>query len=159
MFALAVRGAASAVRDADAAGALAHLGYRLAGDHYEHTENPLLLEVPKGPLAGVGDLLREWETLRDGKLLLPIIEPTDSCRDSLAGFLFWNDRGAFDQAVAVARAQRELVTMEAIRAWCDSEDNTEHSWNSNGRSDARSKNIRECLDNRKGPLKRTGSPR
>ena len=110
---------------ADAAGALANLGYRLAGDHYEHIENPLLLEFPKGPLAVGGDLIRDWETLRDGDLLLHIIKPTDCCRDRLAGFLFWNDRGALDQAVAVARAQTEMVNIEAVRAWCDSEGHAE----------------------------------
>jgi hypothetical protein len=110
---------------ADAAGALANLGYRLVGDHYEHTENPLLLEFPKGPLAVGGDLIREWETLRDGELLLHIIKPTDCCRDRLAGFLFWNDRGSLDQAVAVARAQSDLVNIEAVRAWCDSENHAE----------------------------------
>jgi hypothetical protein len=112
-------------QSADAAGALAALGYRLAGDHYEHIENPLLLEFPKGPLAIGGDLIREWETLRVGGLLLHIIKPTDCCRDRLAGFLFWNDRGSLDQAVAVARAQSEMVNIEAVRAWCDSEGHAE----------------------------------
>ncbi len=110
---------------ADAAGALANLGYRLAGDHYEHIENFLLLEFPKGPLAVGGDLIREWETLREGELLLHIIKPTDCCRDRLAGFLFWSDRGSLDQAVAVARAQSEMVNIEAVRAWCDSEGHAE----------------------------------
>jgi hypothetical protein len=106
---------------ADAAGALAAIGYRLTGDHYEHAENPLDLEFPKGPLAVGGDLIREWQTLRDGDLLLHIIEPTDCCRDRLAGFLFWNDRGSLDQAVAVARAQRDAVNVGAVKSWCESE--------------------------------------
>jgi hypothetical protein len=112
-------------RGADAAGALAALGYRLAGNHYEHIVNPLLLEFPKGPLAVGGDLIREWETLRDGELLLHIIRPTDCCRDRLAGFLFWNDRGSLHQAAAVARAQRENVDIEAVRVWCESEGHME----------------------------------
>jgi hypothetical protein len=42
-------------------------------------ENTLLLKLPKGPLAVGGDLVLEWETLRDGDLLLHKIKPTD-CR-------------------------------------------------------------------------------
>ena len=106
---------------ADAASVLAALGYRLVGDHYEHKENPFDVEFPKGPLAVGGDLIREWETLREGELLLHILKPTDCCRDRLAGFLFWNDRGSLDQAVAVARAQREVLDIEVIRSWCASE--------------------------------------
>jgi hypothetical protein len=106
---------------ADARGALIALGYRLVGDHYEHNENSLDLEFPKGPLAVGGDLIREWETLQDGDLLLHIIKPTDCCRDRLAGFLFWNDRGSLDQAVAVARAQRDMMDVGAVESWCESE--------------------------------------
>jgi hypothetical protein len=111
--------------DADPVKALTGLGYHLKGDHYVHAENPLPLEFPKGPLAVGGDLIREWETFRDGDLLLHIIEPTDCCRDRLAGFLFWNDRGSLDQAVAVARAQEHSVEIETVRRWCESKGHVE----------------------------------
>ena len=110
--------------DSKASEALAQIGYELAGDHYVHPENPLFLEFPPGPLAIGGDLVREWETLREGDLLLHIINPTDCCRDRLAGFLFWNDRGSLAQATAVAVAQESLVDMDVIRRWCESEGHT-----------------------------------
>ncbi|MDH4038876.1 MAG: hypothetical protein OEY32_15095 [Candidatus Krumholzibacteria bacterium] len=97
---------------------LAALGYREAGDHYEHPHNDLNLEFPQGPLAVGGELIRKWKSLREGGMLLHIITPTDSVRDRLAGFLFWNDRGSLDQAVAVARARRKQVDLEAVARWC-----------------------------------------
>lgn len=100
---------------------LRSLGYRMLRDHYEHSDNSLVVEFPRGPLAVGRDLIREWDTLREGDMLLHIIKPTDSCRDRLAGFLFWNDRGSLDQAVAVARACAAMVDVGAIRRWCASE--------------------------------------
>ncbi|MEE9270144.1 MAG: hypothetical protein V3V49_07775 [Candidatus Krumholzibacteria bacterium] len=106
---------------ADANAILESLGYRLVQDHYEHGASTLLLEFPQGPLAVGGELIKEWETLREKDQLLHIINPTDSCRDRLAGFLFWSDRGSLEQAVAVARAQNRSVDLEIIRHWCESE--------------------------------------
>jgi hypothetical protein len=100
---------------------LESLGYRVARDHYEHAENALIVEFPRGPLTVGRDLIRRWDTLREGDMLLHIIKPTDSCRDRLAGFLFWNDRGALEQAVAVARACGASIDIIAVRRWCESE--------------------------------------
>ncbi len=104
---------------------LASLGYREADDHYVHTENPLILEFPRGPLAVGRDLIEHWMTLRDGERILHIITPIDSVRDRLAGFLFWNDRGSLEQAVAVARAQRESIDLESVARWCRTEGKAE----------------------------------
>lgn len=104
---------------------LAGLGYREAGDHYEHARSELILEFPRGPLAVGGDLIHRWDTLREGDMLLHIITPTDSVRDRLAGFLFWSDRGSLDQAVAVASAMRNKVDLDAVGRWCRSEGKAE----------------------------------
>jgi hypothetical protein len=110
---------------ADAASVIAALGYRIEGGHYVHNVNPLLLEFPTGPLTIGRDLIAAWATLERENLLLHIITPTDCCRDRLAGFLFWNDRGSLEQAVAVARAKANEIDVDAIRRWCVSEGHTE----------------------------------
>jgi len=109
----------------DARSILASLGYREVRDHYEHASNILALEFPKGPLAVGGELVESWDTLREADMLLHIIAPTDSCRDRLAGFMFWNDRGSLGQAVAVARAQRGAIDLDVIRRWCRKEGRSE----------------------------------
>jgi hypothetical protein len=101
--------------------ALAALGYRLVGNTYHHASNPLTLDFPPGPLMVGGELVGAWDTLRVGEELLHILSPTDCCRDRLAGFLFWNDRGSLVQALAVARAERPRIELATIRAWCERE--------------------------------------
>ena len=107
--------------DAEAAPVLYKLGYRLEGNSYTHGENPLFLDFPPGPLMVGGDLVQDWDTLRDGDYLLRIITPTDACRDRLSGFLFWDDRGSLAQALGVARAERDRIDLSAIRSWSQRE--------------------------------------
>ncbi len=100
---------------------LAALGYRLVGGTYQHAVSPLTLDFPPGPLMVGGDLVSTWDTVRDGERLLHILSPTDCCRDRLAGFLFWNDRGSLAQALAVARAERPRIDLDVVRDWCERE--------------------------------------
>lgn len=97
---------------------LSDLGYVLRGSTYVHPDNEFTLDFPPGPLSVGRDVLIEWDTLHEGPLLLRILNPTDSCRDRLAGFLFWHDRGSLEQAIAVARAQAARIDIERIREWC-----------------------------------------
>ncbi len=101
--------------------ALAELGYCLEGQTYTHPESEFTLDFPPGPLTVGGDLVSNWETLREGSRLLHILTPTDSCRDRLAGFLYWNDRGSLEQALLVARAKKSEIDFEVIRFWCERE--------------------------------------
>lgn len=48
---------------------------------------------------------------------LDLLSPTDSCRDRLAAFLFWNDFSGLEQALAVCRA-RDDVDLGRVRRWC-----------------------------------------
>lgn len=105
----------------DAGGVLESMGYRQVHDHYEHMNNPLILEFPGGPLAIGGELIVRWNTMRKGRRLLNIITPTDCVRDRLAGFLFWHDRGSLDQALAVSRTVRDDIDMGVVRRWCRKE--------------------------------------
>jgi len=105
-------------RQAEGAQVLSALGYQLSGNFYVHGQNDLTLDFPPGPLSVGGDVVTRWDTLREGDLVLHILDPTDSCRDRLAGFIFWHDRGSLDQAVAVAMSQHARIDLDRIRDWC-----------------------------------------
>lgn len=102
----------------DAGKTLEALGYRLEGTVYVHENNELTLDFPRGPLAIGDEYITEWDTLIEDARHLHILKPTDSCRDRLAGFLYWNDRGSLAQAVAIARTQQVRVDLDLIRRWC-----------------------------------------
>lgn len=98
--------------------ALASLGFVRKGDFYRHPDTPFLLEFPNGPLAVGEDLLQSWSTDRRHDEVLHVLSPTDSCRDRLASFLFWNDFSGLEQALAVLRARHAEVKLAVIEDWC-----------------------------------------
>jgi hypothetical protein len=97
--------------------ALEALGYRRTGEHYTHVVNRFILEFPQGPLAIGNELIKTWDTLREGDRVLYILSPTDSCRDRLAAFFHFRDRSALESARAIYAAQAERIDLARIRRW------------------------------------------
>jgi hypothetical protein len=96
--------------------ALHELGYSEEKGMYVHRKNPFTIDFLEHPLSIGEEAIVSWTTLREEGMYLHILSPTDSCRDRLAHFLFWNDRAALAQAVAIAREQD--VDVASIEAWC-----------------------------------------
>jgi hypothetical protein len=107
--------------DGEPEAVLKRLGYRRVGQDYKHADSRYPLEFPKGPLAIGDERIMSWETLRKDGLLLHVLTPTDSCRDRLAAFYFFDDRNSLEQARAIFAAQAERVDLDAIRRWSEKE--------------------------------------
>ena len=101
------------------------IGYRKDGDYYVHDLVPFPIEFPPGPLMIGGDLVTSWDSVRRESEILHVLSATDSVRDRLAAFLYWNDFSALEQALSVAGAQRTQIDLDAIRAWCAREGHPE----------------------------------
>lgn len=99
--------------------ALRTVGFRRVRDHYEHPATRFFLEFPRGPLSIGRDLSIRPVGVKVGRGRLLALSPTDSCRDRLAAFYFWNDRQSLDVAVWIALRQR--VDFGAIRRWSEGE--------------------------------------
>lgn len=106
------------LRGAGGEDALRNVGYQRKGDYYVHPSSRFSLEFPPGPLAIGDDLVDSWKTFRRKGQLLHVLSPSDSCRDRLASFLFWNDFRGLQQALDVYMAQRKKIDLDLIRRWC-----------------------------------------
>ena len=96
-------------------------GFERDGARYVHPDSRFFVEFPAGPLAiGDDDLVEPVKVTVGGARLLAL-SATDSCRDRLAGFFYWNDRQSLRAAAAIAAAKR--VGMAAIRRWSVQEGN------------------------------------
>jgi hypothetical protein len=100
---------------------MAPLGFRESGRIYVHNAVVWTVDFPRGPLAIGRDIVTTWTTERRSDEILHVISPTDSVRDRFMHYFAWNDYSGLTQAVAVARAQRERVDLEAFRVWADAE--------------------------------------
>ena len=101
--------------------AMKDLGYSLdAQKTFRHSRgNPFAVEFPKGPLA-IGGRDVGYRTITRGREILYVISATDSVRDRLCSFYFWNDRAALQAAVDVSLAATD-VDLDGIRNWSDHE--------------------------------------
>ncbi len=99
--------------------AMESVGFTRSADQYFHPQARYYVEFPPGPLGIGSDYRIEPREIRipAGRMLL--LSPTDSCRDRLAGFYFWNDRQGLDVAVRIAARHR--VDLEKIRSWSEHE--------------------------------------
>lgn len=99
--------------------ALATLGFVRRKDRHVHNLTPFFVEFPAGPLSIGDDLDIRPVALLVGDSTALVLSPTDSCRDRLCAFYFWDDRQSLELAVAIAR--RHAVDLEAIRKWSRTE--------------------------------------
>jgi hypothetical protein len=100
---------------------LAPLGFREEGRIYVHDAVTWTLDFPRGPLAIGRDIITAWSTVRRGEQVLHVIKALDSVRDRFMHYWAWNDYSGLAQAVAVAKAQRKQVDLDAFRAWTEAE--------------------------------------
>jgi hypothetical protein len=99
--------------------ALAELGFRRLGDRFIHPKLVYYVEFPRGPVAIGTDHAITPVRLRLGNAEALSLSATDSCRDRLAAFFYWDDRVSFDAALQIARRNR--VDMRKITRWSTAE--------------------------------------
>lgn len=100
--------------------ALAKIGFEPTRSRYfKHPQCPhLFLEFPRGPVEiGEQYAVIPAEIEMEGRTLR-LLAPTDSVKDRLAGYIHWNSRANFDQALLICRRQRSRVDLDAVREWC-----------------------------------------
>lgn len=103
--------------------AMAELEFTRQGGQYTHPACTFFVEFPPGPLAIGDDDLVEPVEVRVGHVRVLTLSATDSCRDRLAAFYYWDDLQSLRVAAAIAR--RQPVDIGAIRRWSVKEGQTE----------------------------------
>ncbi|GHC44433.1 hypothetical protein [Roseibacillus persicicus] len=93
-----------------------------AGRYFGHPQcEHLLVEFPKGPVElGEEFPVTPAEELVSGEIL-KILSPTDCVKDRLAGYIHWQTRDTFDQAVLVCKKQAERIDWSVLKNWCKRE--------------------------------------
>lgn len=99
--------------------ALGGVGFKRAHDRYVHPATPFFVEFPRGPLSIGNDTNIRPVDLKIGRITIPALSATDSCRDRLAAFYHWSDRQSLRSAVDIAL--HATVNMAAVRKWSERE--------------------------------------
>lgn len=93
------------------------LGYTLDGERTfrNRNGNPFAVEFPKGPL-GIGGDSVGYTTFNRGEKLLNVITATDSVKDRLSCYYYWDDRTALRAAVD-ASLSADDYNADLVKTW------------------------------------------
>ena len=103
---------------------LAELGFkRDKSRHFIHPECPFFIEFVAPPAAVGNEPLKGENTLKTSSGTLVLMTPTDSVKDRLAAYYYWNDPQALEQALMVAEAQK--IDYSEVQRWSEQEGHIE----------------------------------
>jgi len=98
---------------------LARGGFRKEGRVFVHPECPFAVDILAPPLSIGAEPVRKTATLTVRRMKMKLLTPTDSVKDRLAAYYYWNDLQALEQALLICRHQ--LVHLASVRRWSDAE--------------------------------------
>jgi hypothetical protein len=95
--------------------ALAEIGFLPEGRIYVNKKARYSVDVLSPPLSIGGEKVIGTNTIVVRKMQLTMLTPTDSVRDRLAAYYFWNDLQALEQALMVARDND--IDLDLVKKW------------------------------------------
>ena len=94
---------------------LEEIGFYEKDRYFLHPDTELFVEFPPGPLAVGNEPITDIITIETEVGDLKIISPTESVKDRLAAYYFWNDLQCLDQAVLVA--DNNTINVAEVKRW------------------------------------------
>jgi hypothetical protein len=95
--------------------ALLQIGYIPEGRIYINKKVNYSIDILNPPLSIGGEKITGTNVIVVKKMRLKLLTPTDSVRDRLAAFYFWNDLQALEQALMVARDND--IDLDLVKKW------------------------------------------
>lgn len=99
--------------------ALKKIGFQRKGRCFSHPECPYFIDFVNPPIAVGHEAIHHFKTLKTQAGSLQLLTPTDSVKDRLASYFYWNDEQALEQALLVAKNHR--IDLEDLKQWAKGE--------------------------------------
>ena len=99
--------------------ALKKLDFKRTGRCFSHAKCPYFIDFVNPPIAIGHEPIRHFETLNTPAGSLKLLTPTDSVKDRLASYFYWNDEQALEQALLVAK--NNTINLKDLRLWAKEE--------------------------------------
>ncbi len=99
--------------------ALAEIGFLPEGRIYVSKSARYSVDILSPPLSIGEEKISVTQVIKVRKKELRLLTPTDSVRDRLAAFYFWNDLQALEQAVMVAKSNP--IDLDVVGKWSKKE--------------------------------------
>ena len=99
--------------------AFSELGFIQKNKYFQHKDCPWMIEFVSPPVAIGKDPIRNFANVSTPLGTITCLSPTDSVKDRLASFYFWNDKQGLKQALNICR-ERE-IDLNEVKIWSSSE--------------------------------------
>jgi hypothetical protein len=99
--------------------ALKKLGFKREGRCFSHAKCSYLIDFVNPPIAIGNEPIRHFETLNTPAGSLQLLTPTDSVKDRLASYFYWDDEQALEQALLVAKNHK--IDLKDLKRWAKKE--------------------------------------
>jgi hypothetical protein len=101
--------------------ALGELGFEKKGRQFKHKECKYYIEFLTPPVAIGNEPVLEYEYRKTPLGMIKMLNPTDSVKDRLASYYYWNDEQGLDQALSICREIRSKIDLRQIKKWSQEE--------------------------------------
>lgn len=98
------------------------VGFTKEGRIYVHPRVKYSVDILSPPLSIGEEKVRRVHMITSGKRILKLLSPTDSVKDRLAAYYFWDDRQSLEQAVMICRHNK--VNLADVKKWSEREKET-----------------------------------
>jgi hypothetical protein len=98
---------------------LGEIGFYADGRYFKHSDTRFFIEFPSPPPSIGEEPVKNINLQKVDDHTIRMLTPTDSVKDRLCGYFFWNDMQSLYQAAAVVRSQQ--VNLKEIKLWSSRE--------------------------------------
>ena len=103
---------------------LSELGFqRESSRHFIHPDCLFFIEFVAPPAAVGNEPLESEKKLKTKFGTIVLMTPTDSVKDRLAAYYYWNDQQALEQAIMVAKSKK--IDFHEVKRWSEKEGHIE----------------------------------
>ena len=95
------------------------IGFQEKGRIYVNSSVKYSIDILTPPLSVGRQKVIDFNTIEIDHMVLKLLSPTDSVKDRLAAFYFWNDRQALEQAIMVRKDNE--INLNDVRDWSEVE--------------------------------------
>ncbi len=101
--------------------ALNELDFYEEGGCFMHKECEYFIEFVAPPIAIGNEPIVNYEYYKTPFGTIKMLTPTDSIKDRLAAFYYWDDKQSLDQALIIYKTIPQKIDIEEIKRWSKNE--------------------------------------
>ncbi|MBU2597714.1 MAG: hypothetical protein KKC53_00805 [Actinobacteria bacterium] len=95
------------------------IGFQAKGMYFEHEDTEYSVQILPSPPSVGAEPVKKIDSIRKGNMVLKLLSSTDSVKDRLAAYYYWNDKQSLDQAISICGDNS--IDLKEVERWSKNE--------------------------------------